>query len=185
MFVIFSIGNEYIFKQKLRKAERLCATLLKFKLSYMKISDFLIIFVLSYSVLIFLFPLFFYRRNRQFIGQPFFSFLFVNSLSLREIVLLSFSKSDRTSFIKDYYDFKHKNISSMIKGISSVIILNLSVIIKNHFDKSLDPKDYNPNDVWLVVLTSILIIINVRHIIKLNECIREFNLTVKIYELLK
>ena len=146
--------------------------------------------VLLYSALVFLAPLLLRRRYWQSFRwilpiTSFFSFQLVNSLSLGEIFLLSRSANDRIGFIKDYYDFRHKNLSSVIKGISSVIILNLGVIIKNHYDKSISPQSYNPDDNILVFLTLILVVINVRQIIKLNDCVREFSLAVKLYETLK
>lgn len=129
----------------------------------------------------------FYIRRRQFYTGDYFSRpnLFIKSLSLREILLLSLSSNDRVGFIKDYYDFRHKNISSLIKGISSIILLNLGVIIKNYFEQKAPNVTYNPNEYILIILTIALITINIRYFIKLNDCVKDFNRAVKFYELLK
>jgi hypothetical protein len=113
------------------------------------------------------------------------NYLFVKSLSLKEILILSRSTNDRLSFIKDYYDFKHKNIALIIKGISSVIILNFGVLVKNHFDMSLSSPIYNRDDKLLIMLTLLLLLFNIWYIIKLNDCVKEFKRAVKFYELLK
>ncbi len=128
--------------------------------------------------------------SRQIIGRPSLfriiqQFVTTNSLTFYEIYFLSKSTSDRVSFLKDYHDFKHKNISSLIKGISSIIVLNIGIVIKNTFEKGLELKNYRNEDTLLIFLTLILIAVNIRYVIKLNDCVREFRLAVRMYETLK
>lgn len=149
----------------------------------------LIMGIISLSVLIFIFiPLLLSARGSilQTVNSlSLASYFFIKSLSLIDIILLSLSKDDRTGFIKDFYDFKHQNLIVLIKGISSVIILNLGIIFGNYFgDKERDIIK-NEYDYILIILTFILVVINVRYFIKLNECVAEFNKAVKLYGLLK
>jgi hypothetical protein len=153
----------------------------------MTLSNGMILGIAFYAVLLFLaIPLFWTRFRRFYAGGYFLrTGLFIKSLSLREILLLSFSANDRVGFIKDYYDFRHKNISSMIKGLSSVILLNSGVLIKNHFEAKATTVMYNSNEFILIILTIVLITINVRYFIKLNDCVRDFKKAVRFYEFLK
>jgi hypothetical protein len=106
----------------------------------------------------------------------------VKSLSIKEIVLLARTQADRSGFIKDYYDFKHKNILSLIKGVSAIIVLNLGVIIKGGLE---NPPNESPYTMQLISITGLLSLINILYFLRLNKCIKEFSTAIKLYSLLK
>lgn len=155
----------------------------------MKLNQDVILGIIGASILLFLLiPLIpYYRRRFNQTGTPFTltSYFLIKSLSLSDLFLMSLSNDDRTEFIKNFYDFKHENISTLIKGISSIILLNLGIIFNNYFESKGNDVIHNKYDYILILLTFVLIVINIRYFLKLNECVREFNKAVKFYDLIK
>ena len=112
------------------------------------------------------------------------SFLLNNSLTVQELVIMSLSKDDRGSFIKDYFDFKRQNISSIIKGISAIILISVS-LIAGHFFGTVDQKAKLPDVTGLIVATAAILLTNLYFLLKLNQTIDEFSNTMNLYERLK
>lgn len=104
----------------------------------------------------------------------------IQSLTIAQINTLRASAHDANAFIKEYYDFKHKNISTYLKGTASVFLICAGSLVKITFE---DQKfQLKGEHILLLVLSSLLILINTLIASELNRCNTEYATAVMEYE---
>jgi len=72
----------------------------------------------------------------SFFYYDFFRTIRIQSISANQLNVLKVSQHDANTFIKEFYDFKHKNISTCLKGTASVFAICTATLLKISFEDS-------------------------------------------------
>ena len=109
------------------------------------------------------------------------------SLSLSDLMFLSLSDEDRSTSIKDFYDWKHKSLSFSVKALLSFILGNTGVIIKKLYDIKISEQIITLpiTGILLIILILILIVIEYNLITKLRRVPQEYIDAMRLYTLFK
>jgi hypothetical protein len=115
-------------------------------------------------------------------GVQIYSF-FIAPLSFYDVYILAKSTVDKAIMVKDYFDFRHKNITTCIKGTSALIIVTLGALLKSVFDNM----ESMPNNIQISLSFGILVllIINSYLFYLLNSCIKDYKNAIILLERLK
>ncbi|SDJ96634.1 hypothetical protein [Flavobacterium noncentrifugens] len=121
-----------------------------------------------------------FRKFRLF---TLFNHFSIGSMPLRDLAILAISNEDRTTYIKDFFDFRYQNISSIIKGISAVIVVNVGVFLEVLYGKDGNFTFWNH---WPLIASILaLSLCNLWYFNKLKLCVKDFRKAIILYEIIK
>lgn len=132
-------------------------------------------------ILIVIFSLVILGTIVSFFYNDFWKAIQKQSLSMAEINVLKTSKHDANGFIKEFYDFKYKNISTCLKGTTSVFALCVGSLVKIAFENS-NFNPWNTPHLLLTMIVFLLIIINALLVSELVSCNAEYAHAIIEYE---
>lgn len=158
------------------------------QLSEQKLGHFLFILFVIITLAYFVFSDIHRSPRKQIFTLRTFS---IRSISFIDLFILATSSEDRADAIKEYYDWNHATILSLMKMILGFLLGKIALLIELSRSFIQEPRSFLTDDQELIlrlilgIALFILVIIQVILLGKLRTLPREYMDAVKVYSLLR